>query len=159
VSLSLDSLTLGTHADISPIFVPDARLHACFAPTVKQVWLRVTLHDLSCSVLLLPGARQSSSDLSTLRAATAGQKQGAGKTKPAVKAVQSSRLEWQQHMGGSKTGKADGAKKAQLVDPELLTWPYADLQTGNEMPGTFLLSAKSRNYSKCTYVHSYAQEQ
>ena len=38
-------------------------------------------------------------------------------------------------MGGAKT-KADGARKAQpAVDAELLTWPYADLQAGNDVPG------------------------
>ena len=86
-------------------------------------------------MLLLPGAKQASSDTPIIPAAAAGQ--GTGKTKPAAKATLSTRLGWQQHMGSAKMRKADGAKKAQpTVDPECLTWPYADLQTGHEVPGT-----------------------
>lgn len=35
-------------------------------------------------------------------------------------------------MGGAKASKTDAGKR---VEADLLTWPYADLQTGNEMPG------------------------
>ena len=94
--------------------------------------------SIVCSVMLLPGAKQST-DAAVMNAAataTAGHKQGNGKIKPSVKAAPSTRLEWQQHMGGGKPGKADGTKKnLSAVDPELLLWPYADLQTGNELPG------------------------
>lgn len=103
--------------------------------------------SIVCSVMLLPGAKQSTDAAVMNFAATtpAGQKQGNGKIKPSMKAP-SSRLEWQQHMGGGKSGKADGTKKmTSVVDPDLLLWPYADLQTGNELPGeciTYMTGAK-----------------
>ena len=89
------------------------------------------------SVMLLPGAKQSTdAAVNAAATATAGHKQGNGKLKPGVKAAPSTRLEWQQHMGGGKPGKADGTKKVpSAADPDLLLWPYADLQTGNELPG------------------------
>ncbi|DBA75798.1 hypothetical protein WJX77_002902 [Trebouxia sp. C0004] len=85
------------------------------------------------NVMLLPSAKQSS-DTAALKSSGA-TKQGPGKPKLTVKAEAPGRLEWQQHMGGSKPNKPDGAKKATLaMEPELLTWPYADLQIGSDMP-------------------------
>ncbi|KAL0023379.1 hypothetical protein WJX79_000175 [Trebouxia sp. C0005] len=85
------------------------------------------------SVMLLPSAKQSS-DSAALKSSGA-TKQGAGKAKVTMKAESPGRLEWQQHMGGSKPNKPDGAKKAtSAVEPELLTWPYADLQIGSDVP-------------------------
>ena len=87
-----------------------------------------------CSVMLLPSAKPST-DTAAMKSSGA-TKQGAGKAKLTVKADAPGRLEWQQYMGGSKPSKPDGAKKATLaVEPELLTWPYADLQIGSDMPG------------------------
>lgn len=85
------------------------------------------------SVMLLPSAKQST-DTAAMKSSGA-TKQGAGKAKLTLKADAPGRLEWQQYMGGSKPSKPDGAKKATLaVEPELLTWPYADLQIGSDMP-------------------------
>ncbi len=87
-----------------------------------------------CSVMLLPSAKQST-DTAAMKSLGA-TKQGAGKAKLTMKSDAPGRLEWQQYMGGSKPSKPDGAKKATLaVEPELLTWPYADLQIGSDMPG------------------------
>ena len=87
-----------------------------------------------CSVMLLPSAKQST-DTAAMKSSGA-TKQGAGKAKLTLNADAPGRLEWQQYMGGSKPSKPDGAKKATLaVEPELLTWPYADLQIGSDMPG------------------------
>lgn len=84
--------------------------------------------------MLLPSAKQSTE--TTAMKSSGATKQGAGKAKLTLKADAPGRLEWQQYMGGSKPSKPDGAKKANLaVEPELLTWPYADLQIGSEMPG------------------------
>ena len=87
-------------------------------------------------MLLLPTAQSKST--STAGTETLG---SLNKGKPAAKASLTNRLEWQQYMGGTKSSKAEAGKK---VDPDLLTWPYADLQTGNELSGTLALRSRCR---------------
>lgn len=86
---------------------------------------------IACSVLLLPAAQKKSASTAGMEA-LASLKGGLNKAKPSTKPPLATRLDWQQYMGGAKSSKADAGKK---VEPDLLTWPYADLQTGNEMPG------------------------
>lgn len=83
--------------------------------------------SIACSVLLLPAAPPKST--TTAGTATLG---SLNKGKLSAKPSLTNRLEWQQYMRGTKSSKAEAGKK---VEPDLLTWPYADLQTGNEMPG------------------------
>ena len=100
-----------------------------------------------CSVMLLPSAKQSTE--TTAMKSSGATKQGAGKAKLTLKADAPGRLEWQQYMGGSKPSKPDGAKKVTLaVEPELLTWPYADLQIGSDMPG-LLSCAFGKMFTLC----------
>ncbi len=109
-------------------------MHASLASSVKHLSLLAFCTTSLCSVMLLPSAKQST-DTAALKSSGA-TKQGAGKVKPTMKADAPGRLEWQQYMAGSKPSKPDGAKKASLaVEPELLTWPYADLQIGSDVPG------------------------
>ena len=87
-----------------------------------------TLVSTACSVLLLPAAQPKST--TTIGAEKLG---SLNRGKPSAKSALANRLEWQQYMGGAKSSKAEAGKK---VESDLLTWPYADLQTGNELPGT-----------------------
>lgn len=84
-----------------------------------------------CSVMLLPAARQNLASTPSLPPQTT-PKGSIHKSKPTAKSSLTTRLDWQQYMGGAKTSKADAVKR---VEPDLLTWPYADLQIGNELPG------------------------
>ena len=88
--------------------------------------------------MLLPGAKKPlhAASVPNATAGAAGQKTPA-KGKPAAPIPPApSRLDWQQFMGGIKAGKNAGSKKAAVaVEPELLTWPYADLQTMNDTTG------------------------
>ena len=88
---------------------------------------------LDCSVLLLPGAKQSPAELLSTKAANS--KSGASKDKQSSKLNQAGRLDWQQHAGSNKLSKAEAAKKAQLVDPELASWQNADCQINASLPG------------------------
>ena len=100
-----------------------------------SILLRLYLFvSITCSVLLLPAAQPKST--TTAGTATPG---SLNKGKPAAKPSLTTRLEWQQYMGGSKSSKAEAGKK---VEPDLLTWPYADLQTGNDMPGRPALKSR-----------------
>ena len=84
----------------------------------------------ACSVLLLPESEHNFAGTSGMQPVTPA-KGGVTKSKLPAMPPAVSRLEWQQYMGGAKASRADAAKK----QPELLTWPYADSQTGSEMPG------------------------
>ena len=88
--------------------------------------------------MLLPGAKQPlhAAPAPHTTAGAAGQKTPAKGKPTAPLPVAPSRLDWQQFMGGVKAGKNAGSKKtAVAVDPELLTWPYADLQTMHDTTG------------------------
>ncbi|KAL3144765.1 hypothetical protein ABBQ38_001880 [Trebouxia sp. C0009 RCD-2024] len=104
------------HGDIFKIFAEQVTL---IVPGLTHI-----------SVLLLPAAQQSSASKPGLPPQTTS-KGSPHKSKPTAKSSLTTRLDWQQYMGGAKTSKADAVKR---VEPDLLTWPYADLQTGNEMP-------------------------
>lgn len=141
----------GQHGDIFKLFaqhvtqlVPGLthiRYHCPYAPLALQFrQYACLLHSTSasqtastataCSVLLLPDSNHSSASTSGTQPVVPS-KGSISKSKLPTMPPATSRLEWQQYMGGAKASKADAGKK----EPDLLTWPYADLQTGNEMPG------------------------
>ena len=71
------------------------------------------------------------------------------KGKPSSKPSLTTRLDWQQYMGGTKSSKAEPGKK---LEPDLLTWPYADLQTGTELPGRLALIRLSAGNGFLSYM-------
>ena len=89
---------------------------------------------------LLPSLKPAPQDVTPVKPPAAQQKQSAKGKTAAAPPVTPSRLDWQQYMGG-KVGKGSASKKPAVpVDADLLTWPYADLQTGNDMPGESFVS-------------------
>ena len=106
-----------------------------------------------CSVTLLPSLKPAPQGLTPVKSAAAAAtvQKHSGKGKAAATApVMPSRLDWQQYMGG-KAGKGTASKKSPVpVDAELLTWPYSDLQTGNDLPGKTLAARLSvEDYCCC----------
>lgn len=115
-----------------------ARAHTHKVSVHSNISLHHTLPSnfipTACSVLLLPAAQPRST--TTAGTETLGT---LNKGKPSAKSSLANRLEWQQYMGGTKSSKAEAGKK---VEPDLLTWPYADLQTGSELSGRPAFTAR-----------------
>lgn len=81
----------------------------------------------------MPGAKQSAAKAPKPKGPAS--KPAAAKDKSSSKGAQPARLDWQQYAGSTKHSKADTAKKAQLTDPDLASWQYADCQTNTSLSG------------------------